>query len=143
MARSTGGLFGESGGMGRGIGPSYTFKSTKSGVKARGSISKPKKKAEVESTSYSGKELTKKQRKEIAAQNRAAESTKSKNLDRVESGKKAARSRKLAEEQKQEYAYNKGKARGRVQGAGATIALAVPGAALYKKAKDKANKKKK
>ena len=143
MARSVG-TFSESGGMGRGIGASYTFKNTKSGVKAKGSISKSaKKKADIESTSYSGKELTKKQRKDIAAQNKAAKSMKSTNLDRVESGKKAARSRKLADLQKQEYAYGKGKARGRVEGAVGTAAVLVPGAVLYNKAKNKAAKNKK
>lgn len=128
---------------------SVTVRKTKSGITKTGSVSK-KKKAEVESTSYRGKELTKAERKKISQQNKAAESVKSKDLDKVEAGKRAAKTRKIRQQEREEYAYGLGKKKGekigKVKGAAATAVL---GSAIYslgekkKKENKKPNKKKK
>lgn len=125
-----------------------TVRKTKSGIKKTGSVSK---KAKPESTSYRGKELTKAERKKITAQNKAADTLKSKDLDRVESAKKAAKTRKLRQEELQDYAYGVGRKQGdkigKVKG---TVGTAVLGSALYslsekkkKEDKKKSTKKKK
>ena len=87
-----------------------TVKKTKSGIKKTGSVTK--KKSEIESTSYRGKELTKSQRKKIREQNKAAESTKSKDLDRVESGKAGAQTKKRNQRRRELGMYAKGTAGG-------------------------------
>jgi hypothetical protein len=126
-------------------------KSASGKITKTGSVSK-KKKTEVESTSYRGKELTKAERKKIREQNKAAESAKSKDLDKVEAAKRAAKTRKLRQEEKEDYAFmlgkKKGEKSGKVKGAAATAVL---GSAIYslgekKKKEDKkskSNKKKK
>lgn len=127
---------------------SVTVRKTKSGITKTGSVSK---KAKTESTSYRGKELTKAERKKIREQNKIAETLKSKDLDKIESGKKAAKTRKLRQEEREEYAYGKGKKRGEkvgvAKGAAGTVVL---GSAIYslgekKKREDKkkSDKKKK
>ena len=134
MARSVG-TFSESGGLGRGIGASYTFKSTKSGVKTTGSISKSKKKKAAEGTSFKSSELSKSERKEIKEQNKSAKSMISKDLDAMERGQRGAATRR----RKQKLRDLGNKAKGSV----GTAAVLVPGAVLYNKAKDKAAKNKK
>ena len=131
MARSTGGLFGESGGMGRGIGPSYTFKSTKSGVKTTGSISKPKK--ITEGTSFRSSELSKSERKAIKKQNKAADTMKSKDLDAIERGKRAADTKRRKQKLRDLGNMTKG--------AVATAVVIKAGSEVKKKA-NKSNKKK-
>jgi hypothetical protein len=119
-----------------------TVRKTKSGIKKTGSVTK---KVKPESTSYRGKELTKAERKKIAAQNKAADTLKSKDLDKVEAAKKAAKTRKLRQEEREDYAFmlgnKKGKKSGRVEGAAATAVL---GSAFYSlsEKKKKENKKK-
>ena len=121
----------EGAGMAAGPRASYTIKSTKSGTKVTGSVKKTskKKKAEVESTSYRGRELTKEQRKKIREQNAAAESAKSKDLDRVESGKAGARTKKRNQRRRELGMYAKGTAGG--------VALASGLFAIANKDKDK------
>jgi hypothetical protein len=57
-------------------------------------------------------ELTKSQRKKIREQNKAAESTKSKDLDRVESGKVGAQTKKRNQRRRELGMYAKGTAGG-------------------------------
>lgn len=113
-----------------------TVRKTKSGITKTGSVSKNK--SNVESTSYRGKELSKLERKKISDQNKAAESLKSKDLDKVESAKKAAKTRKLRQQEREEYAYTvgnkRGKKSGRVEGAAATAVL---GGVIYSYDKQK------
>jgi hypothetical protein len=125
---------------------SYTIRSTKSGTKTTGSVSK-KKKSETESTSYKGKELTKAEKKKIKEQNKAAESMKSKDLDKVDSGKKAAATRKLRQEEREDFAYGKGKkvgdTLGKIKGSVATATVVATGKVILdKNKKDKKDKKK-
>jgi hypothetical protein len=131
MARSIG-TFGESGGLGRGIGPSYTFKSTKSGVKTTGSISKPKKKT-AEGTSFRSSELSKSERKAIKKQNKAADTMKSKDLDAVERGQRAADTKRRKQKLRDLGNMTKG--------AVATAVVIKAGSEVKKKA-NKSNKKK-
>ena len=65
-----------------------------------------------ESFSYRGSELTKAERAKIAAQNKAAESAKSKNLDAVDRGKAAAQTREYGIQQREQYAHNVGFVKG-------------------------------
>jgi hypothetical protein len=127
---------------------SITVKKTKSGIKKTGSVTK---KTKTESTSYRGKELTKAERKKIREQNKAADTMKSKDLDKVESAKKAAKTRKLRQEEREDYAFmlgnKRGEKTGKVKGAAATAVL---GSAIYslgekkkKEDKKKSTKKKK
>jgi hypothetical protein len=127
---------------------SVTVKKTKSGIKKTGSVTK---KTKAESTSYRGKELTKAERKKIAAQNKAADTLKSKDLDKVDSAKKAAKTRKLRQEEREDYAFmlgnKRGEKTGKVKGA---VGTAVLGSAIYslgekkkKEDKKKSTKKKK
>ncbi len=127
---------------------SVTVRKTKSGIKKTGSVTK---KTKPESTSYRGKELTKAERKKIATQNKAADTLKSKDLDKVESAKKAAKTRKLRQEEREDYAFMLGNKRGekigKVKGA---VGTAVLGSAIYslgekkkKEDKKKSTKKKK
>jgi hypothetical protein len=121
---------------------SVTIKKTKSGIKKTGSVTK---KSKAESTSYRGKELTKAERKKIAAQNKAADTLKSKDLDKVDSAKKAAKTRKLRQEEREDYAFMLGNKRGQVKGAAKTL---VAGSALLslvekKKREDKKKSTKK
>jgi hypothetical protein len=113
-----------------------TVRKTKSGITKTGSISKNKPK--IESTSYRGKELSKLERKKISDQNKAAESLKSKDLDKVEAAKKAAKTRKLRQQEREEYSYMLGNKRGNKTGAvkGAT-ATAILGGAIYSADKEK------
>ncbi len=117
-----------------------TVRKSKGGITKTGSISKNKPK--VESTSYRGKELSKLERKKISEQNKAAESLKSKDLDKVDAAKKAAQTRKLRQQEREEYAYMLGNKRGNKTGAvkGAT-ATAVLGGAIYSADKEKKKKK--
>jgi len=117
-----------------------TVRKTKSGITKTGSISKNKPK--VESTSYRGKELSKSERKKISDQNKAADSLKSKDLDKVETGKKAAETRKFRQQEREEYSYMLGNKRGNKTGAvkGAT-ATAILGGAIYSVDKEKKKKK--
>lgn len=124
-------MFGETGGMARGVSASYTAKSTKSGVRVTGSVSK-KTKPKTESTSYRGSELNKRDRKQIAAQNKAAESLKSKNLDRVDAAKQGAETRRRNQRRREVGMYAKGAV------AGATVTTGA-----FAVAKDKKKKKKK
>ena len=121
---------------------SITVKKTASGIKKTGSVSR---KAKPESFSYRGKDLTKAERKEISKQNKAAESMKSKNLDRVESGRRGARTRKERQMEREEYAYSfgkqKGRRTGRIEGAAGTVILG--GATISLAEKIKRDKKKK
>jgi hypothetical protein len=137
MARSTGGIFGESGGMGRGIGPSYTFKSTKSGVKTKGSISKSKKK-DSESFTFKSSELTPAERKAVKQQNKNAKSMTSKDLDAMERGQRGAETRKR--NQKKRDAMNQVKGAAKL---GAGLATVVAGKKALEKTNKKSNKKKK
>ena len=148
MARSARGMFGESGGMARGVGassgrrePVITVRKSASGkVTKTGSMSKKQK---SESFSYSEKDLTKKERKQIRNQNKIAESMKSKSLEKVTAGKKGAATRKLRQEEREEYAYSKGNKRGEKVGiAKGAIGTVVVGAAT-KSLYDKNKKKKK
>jgi hypothetical protein len=145
MAKSARGVFGEIGGMARGVGASYTAKSTKRGVRITGSVTK-KTKPKAESFSYSEKDLTKKERKQIRNQNKVAESMKSKSLEKVESGKKAAKTRKIRQEEREDYAYSvgkkTGKKTGRIEGTAGTAVVGAAGISLYNK-KKKSDKKKK
>ena len=113
-----------------------TVRKTKSGITKTGSVSKNKPK--IESTSYRGKELSKLERKKISDQNKAAESLKSKDLDKVEAAKKAAKTRKLRQQEREEYSYMLGNKRGNKTGAvkGAT-ATAILGGAIYSADKEK------
>ena len=113
-----------------------TVRKTKSGITKTGSVSKNKPK--VESTSYRGKELSKSERKKISDQNKSAESLKSKDLDKVEAAKKAAKTRKLRQQEREEYSYMLGNKRGNKTGAvkGAT-ATAILGGAIYSADKEK------
>jgi hypothetical protein len=117
-----------------------TVRKTKSGITKTGSVSKNKPK--IESTSYRGKELSKLERKKISDQNKAAESLKSKDLDKVEAAKKAAKTRKLRQQEREEYSYMLGNKRGNKTGAvkGAT-ATAILGGAIYSADKEKKKKK--
>ena len=118
-----------------------TVRKTKSGITKTGSISKGKPK--VESTSYRGKELGKLERKKISEQNKAAESLKSKDLDKVEAAKKAAKTRKLRQQEREEYSYMLGNKRGNKTGAvKGAAATAVLGGAIYSYDKEKKKKKK-
>ena len=124
---------------------SITVKKTASGIKKTGSVSR---KAKPESFSYRGKDLTKAERKEISKQNKAAESMKSKNLDRVESGRRGARTRKERQMEREEYAYSfgkqKGRRTGRIEGAAGTAILGGATISLAEKIKrEKKSKKKK
>ena len=114
-----------------------TVKKTKSGIKKTGSVSKMK--SEIESTSYRGKELTKSERKKIREQNRAAESAKSKDLDRVESGKVGAQTKKRNQRRRELGMYAKGAAGGLTGGAVLTSGLY----AIANKDKDKKKSTKK
>ena len=117
-----------------------TVRKTKSGITKTGSVSKNKPK--IESTSYRGKELSKLERKKISDQNKAAESLKSKDLDKVEAAKKAAKTRKLRQQEREEYSYMLGNKRGNKTGVvkGAT-ATAILGGAIYSADKEKKKKK--
>ena len=119
-----------------------TVRKSKSGITKTGSVSKNKPK--IESTSYRGKELNKLERKKISEQNKAAESLKSKDLDKVEAATKAAKTRKLRQQEREEYSYMLGNKRGNktgtVKGAAATAVL---GGAIYSYDKEKKKKKKK
>ena len=148
MARSARGMFGESGGFARGVGASYrrepviTVRKSASGkVTKTGSMSK---KQGSESFSYSEKDLTKKERQQIRKSNKIAESMKSKSLEKVESGKKGARTRKLREEQLQDYAYSVGKRKGEkvgtIKGAVGTLVVGAATKSLYDKNKKKKKK---
>jgi|DEB19_MinimDraft_3_1074340.scaffolds.fasta_scaffold147883_2 hypothetical protein len=130
MARSARGVFGEIGGMARGVGASYTAKSTKRGVRITGSVTK-KTKPKTESTSYRGSELSKRDRKQIASQNKAAESMKSKDLDRVESAKAGAQTRKRNQRRREAGMYAKGAV------AGATVTVGATAVTKDKKKKKK------
>jgi len=88
---------------------SVTVKKTKSGIKKTGSVTK---KVKPESTSYRGKELTKAERKKITAQNKSADTLKSKDLDRVESGKAGAQTKKRNQRRRELGMYAKGTAGG-------------------------------
>ena len=122
----------------------------KSGVTVRKSVSGKvtrtgtvaKKKSEVESTSYRGKELTKSQRKKIREQNKAAESAKSKDLDKVEAAKKAAKTRKANQKKRERNMYLKGAAAGTAGGVVLTSGLYAYGN-KDKDKKSKSNNKKK
>ena len=113
-----------------------TVRKTNSGITKTGSVSKSKPK--IESTSYRGKELSKLERKKISDQNKAAESLKSKDLDKVEAAKKAAKTRKLRQQEREEYSYMLGNKRGNKTGVvkGAT-ATAILGGAIYSADKEK------
>ena len=118
-----------------------TVRNTKSGITKTGSVSKNKPK--VESTSYRGKELSKSERKKISDQNKAAESLKSKDLDKVESAKKAAKTRKLRQQEREEFSYMLGNKRGNKTGAvKGAAATAVLGGAIYSTDKEMKKKKK-
>ena len=110
---------------------------TKTGTKAS--------KGKTESFSYSEKGLTKAERAEIRKQNKAAETMKSRSLEKVESGKKGAATRKLRQEEREEYAYklgNKsGRRTGRAEGAVATAVVGAAGISLYEKNKKDSKKK--
>jgi hypothetical protein len=86
-----------------------TVKKTKSGIKKTGSVTK---KVKPESTSYRGKELTKAERKKITAQNKSADTLRSKDLDRVESGKAGAQTKKRNQRRRELGMYAKGTAGG-------------------------------
>ena len=147
MARSARGMFGESGGFARGVGassrrePVITVRKSASGkVTKTGSMSK---KQGSESFSYSEKDLTKKERQQIRKQNKLAESMKSKSLEKVTAGKKGAATRKLRQEEREEYAhsvgYKKGEkvgtVKGAVKGAVGTVVVGAATKSLYKKKK--------
>ena len=123
---------------------SITVKKTASGIKKTGSVSR---KSKPESFSYRGKDLTKAERKEIRKQNKAADTMKSKNLDRVESGRKGARTRKERQMEREEYAYSFGKQKGRrvgrIEGAAGTVVLGGATISLAEKIKREKKKSKK
>ncbi len=116
-------------------------KSASGKITKTGSVSK-KKKTEVESTSYRGKELTKTERKKISEQNKAAESAKSKDLDKVEAAKRAAKTRKANQKKRERNMYLKGAAAGTAGGAVLTSGLYAYGN-KDKDKKSKSNKKNK
>lgn len=118
-----------------------TVRKTKSGITKTGSVSKNNPK--IESTSYRGKELSKSERKKISEQNKAAESLKSKDLDKVEAAKKAAKTRNLRQQEREEYAYMLGNKRGNKTGAvKGAAATAILGGAIYSADKEMKKKKK-
>ena len=118
-----------------------TVRKNKSGITKTGSISKGKPK--VESTSYRGKELSFLERKKISEQNKAAESLKSKDLDKSDAAKKAAKTRKLRQQEREEYSYMLGNKRGNKTGAvKGAAATAILGGAIFTADKEKKKKKK-
>ena len=90
-----------------------------------------------ESYSYRGSELTKAQRAEIKSQNRAAESLKTKDLDKVESGQKAAQTREYGIQQREEYAHSQGVSKGLKAGVAAGVTGGAIAGAVAQKAVDK------
>lgn len=86
--------------------------------------------------SYSGGELGRAASREIAKQNQAADSYKSKNLDRVESAQKGAQTRRenqqLREDMAHDAGYRKGERTGAVKGAVATAGVGLTVAAFLK-----------
>lgn len=76
--------------------------------------------------SYRASELRPAERRVMREQNRSAESMKNKNLDAMDSAKKAAQTRKLNQEAKEDYAYSKGSkdAFKKAAGAGAVAIIA-------------------
>ena len=101
----------------------------------------------IESFSHRGSELSKAERTTIKIQNKVADTMKSKDLDAMERGKKAAESRRLGEEQKQEYAHSVGYKEGQkdtlkkvaVPAAGLLAAAEEVGRAIGKKQGSQAN----
>jgi len=93
--------------------------------------------SEVESFSYRASELTKAQRAKIAAQNAAANSAKSKNLDAVDRGKIAAETAKNNQLAKEEYAHKMGMTKGKIIGGAAGVAAGVAADELVRDAKAK------
>mgnify|MGYP006273456597 CR=1 FL=1 len=95
----------------------------------------------TESFSYRASELPKRQRSEIKAQNKAAQSMKSVDLDAQERGKKAAETNKLRQQEREDYAHSvgekKGEKKGMVKGAVATAVVGAVGHALLDKDKKK------
>lgn len=71
----------------------------------------------IESFSKAGKDLTKAENRAVAQQNKAASTYKTTDLAASDRGKAAARTRKLREEERQEYAHSVGKKEGLVKGA--------------------------
>lgn len=138
MAISSRGTMGESGGLP--LRATYTSRVTDTGVKTTGKVTKPEK-FEQESTSYRGSEMTKGERKKIAEQNKAAESLKSKDLDKSESAQRGAQTRKENQELREDMAhdagYRKGEKVGTAKGAVATAVVGGTVAAFLHERDDK------
>jgi hypothetical protein len=93
--------------------------------------------AQVESFSYRGSEMRPAERRAVSAQNMAAKSGMSKNLDRVDSGAKAAETRMNNQLAKEDYAHSVGMAKGKIIGGAAGIAAGVAADELARAAASK------
>jgi hypothetical protein len=87
----------------------------------------------IESFSKAGKDLTKAENRAVAKQNKAASTYKTTDLAASDRGKAAAKTRKLREEERQEYAHSVGKKIGKKEGlaTGAAVGTAAGAAAQY------------
>lgn len=95
-----------------------------------------------ESFSKRGSELPKSQNKAINAQSKAADSYKTKDLSKVESAQKGARTRKENENARLQGAYDSGKAKGAAAGVAIGAAAAAAAYQEGKKQGKKSSKKK-
>ena len=91
----------------------------------------------VESFSYRGSEMRPAERRAVSAQNTAAKSGMSKNLDRVDSGVKSAATRANNQAAKEDYAHSVGMAKGKIIGGAAGLAAGVAADELARQAKPK------
>jgi hypothetical protein len=84
----------------------------------------------VESFSKAGKDLTKAENRAVAQQNKAASTYKTTDLAASDRGKAAAKTRKLRQEEREDYAHSVGEKKGKLKGAAAAAPVAAAAGAV-------------